>query len=286
MLPPAPGRLSMTTCWPSLSPSLGATMRTVASVEPPGGKVTIMRIGLLGQAAGAGVCARLPAATATKAVATPRVRKKRFTEASMRCSGIARRVPCRRSSLRATVTGDLLEQLEQLRSLALAEVAEQLALHAVGDAFGLLDQHRALARQGDRLLAAVFLAARARDQFALDELVADEGQARRRDVERERHLPLRDGRVGGDQHQDREVDAAKLERLADPLVEDLQARDRRLREAVAEQASHLAVIQAAGKGGVTVARGRCAHRGKCRGHAGERGLPRALRSNIVSNVND
>ena len=62
------------------------------------------------------------------------------------------------------------------------------------------------------------------------ELVADQGQARRRDVERERHLALRDVRVGGDQHQDREVDATQLERLADPLVEDLQARDRRLRE--------------------------------------------------------
>src|SRR6476469_2314691 len=124
MLPPAPGRLSMTTCWPSRSPSLGATMRTVASVEPPGGKVTMMRIGLLGHGAGAGACARPAAAPAINAAATPRVRTNRFTEVSMRGSGIAMRAPSRRSSLRAAVTRDLLEQLEQLRALALAEMAE------------------------------------------------------------------------------------------------------------------------------------------------------------------
>ena len=88
MLPPAPGRLSTTTCWPSRSPSLGATIRTVASVEPPGGKVTIMRIGLAGQGAGAVVCAWLAAAAAMTAIPAATMRIERFTEVSMRCSRI------------------------------------------------------------------------------------------------------------------------------------------------------------------------------------------------------
>jgi hypothetical protein len=46
MLPPAPGRLSTTTCWPSLSFRRGTSMRTTASALPPGGKVTTMRMGL------------------------------------------------------------------------------------------------------------------------------------------------------------------------------------------------------------------------------------------------
>ena len=40
-------------------------MRTTASVEPPGGKVTMMRIGFVGHAVGAAVCA--PAARAAAA---------------------------------------------------------------------------------------------------------------------------------------------------------------------------------------------------------------------------
>ena len=76
MLPPAPGRLSTITCWPSRSPSLGATMRTVASDEPPGGKVTIMRIGLAGQAAGAGVCASAPTLAANNRPKAERQRSK------------------------------------------------------------------------------------------------------------------------------------------------------------------------------------------------------------------
>jgi hypothetical protein len=48
MLPAAPPRLSMTTCWPSASPSLGLTMRDSTSAPPPGGHGTMKRIGLLG----------------------------------------------------------------------------------------------------------------------------------------------------------------------------------------------------------------------------------------------
>src|SRR5687767_2119429 len=50
MVPPAPPRFSMTIDWPSRSPSFCATMRATMSVEPPGGKGTIRRIGFAGQA--------------------------------------------------------------------------------------------------------------------------------------------------------------------------------------------------------------------------------------------
>ncbi len=51
MLPPAPGRFSITSGWPSFSLTRGAMARTMASALPPGGKVTITRMGLVGQAA-------------------------------------------------------------------------------------------------------------------------------------------------------------------------------------------------------------------------------------------
>src|SRR5436190_6729056 len=51
MLPPAPGLFSMTTGWPSRCESLSATARAERSVEPAGGKGTIMRIVLLGYVA-------------------------------------------------------------------------------------------------------------------------------------------------------------------------------------------------------------------------------------------
>src|SRR6218665_2315832 len=35
MLPPAPPRLSTTTCWPSCSPSLRATITPITSLAPP-----------------------------------------------------------------------------------------------------------------------------------------------------------------------------------------------------------------------------------------------------------
>ena len=46
--PLAPVRLSTTTCWPRNSESLGATMRAVMSVPPPGEKGEMKRTGLDG----------------------------------------------------------------------------------------------------------------------------------------------------------------------------------------------------------------------------------------------
>ena len=62
--------------------------------------------------------------------------------------GVARgeagvRVSSTAAPLDAAMPRNLLEQLEQLRALALAQVTEQLALHPVGDPLGLLDQRRA-----------------------------------------------------------------------------------------------------------------------------------------------
>ena len=45
MLPPAPGRFSMTTGWPHISESLGAKVRAVMSVALPGEKPTTKRTG-------------------------------------------------------------------------------------------------------------------------------------------------------------------------------------------------------------------------------------------------
>jgi hypothetical protein len=76
MLPPAPGRLSTTTCWPSFSLSLGTSMRTTASALPPGGKVTTIRIGLLGKSLPL-PCARAgPASSAQAATSGTRTRAK------------------------------------------------------------------------------------------------------------------------------------------------------------------------------------------------------------------
>src|SRR6187549_2361645 len=49
MVPPAPPRLSITTCWPRISESFAASGRATVSVPPPGGNGTIILIGLLGQ---------------------------------------------------------------------------------------------------------------------------------------------------------------------------------------------------------------------------------------------
>src|SRR2546423_12711892 len=48
MMPPAPTRLSTTTCCPSVSLSFDAMERAVTSVEPPAAAFTIIRIGLVG----------------------------------------------------------------------------------------------------------------------------------------------------------------------------------------------------------------------------------------------
>jgi hypothetical protein len=44
MMPPAPGRFSTTTGWPSASESFGATRRAGVSVAPPGENGTISRM--------------------------------------------------------------------------------------------------------------------------------------------------------------------------------------------------------------------------------------------------
>jgi hypothetical protein len=59
MVLPAPGLLSTTIGWPSSACSGAAMRRATISDEPPGAKVTTMRIGLAGQ----GCCAiAVPAA--------------------------------------------------------------------------------------------------------------------------------------------------------------------------------------------------------------------------------
>src|SRR5688500_8125645 len=50
ILPPAPGRLSTTACWPHASVSFWPTMRESRSAAPPGGKGTMIRMGRTGYA--------------------------------------------------------------------------------------------------------------------------------------------------------------------------------------------------------------------------------------------
>src|SRR5690606_15628468 len=50
MLPPAPTRLSTTTCWPSVADRPWAAERAMTSVLPPAAKLTTIRIGRAGQA--------------------------------------------------------------------------------------------------------------------------------------------------------------------------------------------------------------------------------------------
>ena len=70
MLPPAPGRFSITTGWPHFSDSFWPTMRASASEAPPGVCGTMMRTGLAGKvwarAAGA-----LPKTVASASRAVP-----------------------------------------------------------------------------------------------------------------------------------------------------------------------------------------------------------------------
>src|SRR5690242_14670424 len=48
MLPPAPGRLSTITCWPSAALIGAAMRRAIVSPPPPAEDPTMMRIGLVG----------------------------------------------------------------------------------------------------------------------------------------------------------------------------------------------------------------------------------------------
>ena len=59
-MPPAPGRLSMTTGWPRLTDSCCATARAVRSATPPAPKGTTMRRGLEGKAACAQALLKTP----------------------------------------------------------------------------------------------------------------------------------------------------------------------------------------------------------------------------------
>src|SRR3954468_24624270 len=65
MLPPAPGRLSTITCWPSAALIGAATRRAMISPPPPAEDPTMMRIGLVGYA-----CAHaVPTLASTAAIA-------------------------------------------------------------------------------------------------------------------------------------------------------------------------------------------------------------------------
>src|SRR6516225_8385172 len=68
MYPPAPGLFSMTTDWPSASPSSWVTWRDRVSVAPPGGNAITRRIGRSGY--NEGVCACAKAAAPNTAHAT------------------------------------------------------------------------------------------------------------------------------------------------------------------------------------------------------------------------
>src|SRR5262249_1932621 len=67
MVPPAPGRFSMTTGWLSLSCMAGARMRPMMSAPPPAPNATMIRIGLCGHS-WADACH--PAAYARNAIAS------------------------------------------------------------------------------------------------------------------------------------------------------------------------------------------------------------------------
>src|SRR5450830_1652697 len=75
MLPPAPGRLSTMSCWPSVSDSFCATMRAIASLARPATWGTTRVTGLLGyllSCARAGVVRAAAAARASRARAVLR----------------------------------------------------------------------------------------------------------------------------------------------------------------------------------------------------------------------
>src|SRR5712691_3925050 len=73
MLPPAPARFSSSTCCPSFSPIVLATIRATVSVPPPGSKPTTIVTGLLG---------KLPCADAVAANRTPQHVEKNLMSAS------------------------------------------------------------------------------------------------------------------------------------------------------------------------------------------------------------
>src|SRR5215470_14457507 len=71
MVPPAPGRLSMMMDWPRRCSNCGCTARAIRSVEPPGGNVTMRRIGLAGKDSAASALLTHARTTAANIAATP-----------------------------------------------------------------------------------------------------------------------------------------------------------------------------------------------------------------------
>src|SRR5258708_209988 len=67
MLPPPPGRFSITTGWPRPPPHLPATARAEMSVEPAGGNGTISLMGLVGYDCAAASVAQAKVARASAA---------------------------------------------------------------------------------------------------------------------------------------------------------------------------------------------------------------------------
>src|SRR5690554_4763936 len=68
MVPVAPGRLSTTNGWPSVSVNRLAITRATTSLEPPGGQVTTMRTGFTGYAC-AGTVVGIEVSTAASTTA-------------------------------------------------------------------------------------------------------------------------------------------------------------------------------------------------------------------------
>src|SRR5262245_1746960 len=85
MMPPAPGRLSTTTCWPQRSESFWATQRAAISEVLPG-EPAMKRTGREGYLSASAACA--PAATSAARTAPVRVRS---MSVSVRSSGKSRR---------------------------------------------------------------------------------------------------------------------------------------------------------------------------------------------------
>src|SRR5688572_33251255 len=69
-LPPAPGRLSITTCCPHASASLTPTMRASTSFGPPAGYGTIRRTGRFGKTSAAAAAAGKDAIAAIASAAS------------------------------------------------------------------------------------------------------------------------------------------------------------------------------------------------------------------------
>src|SRR4029453_15103041 len=124
IVPPAPGRFSTTTCWPSALVSWSAMTRAKMSVDWPGGKGTTILIGLAGQ-----VCASTPDATDAAPTASSSRRRPSLT------------------------SGGLLVLLAWMLARDLEKVLQDLVAVLGGDAFGMelhaVDGQRRVAQAHD-----------------------------------------------------------------------------------------------------------------------------------------